>query len=183
MKNLQCGLLILIGLHWAGNLHLNLSTGFECHFERFFFYDRLKDFYDWLLEKFFSDWLVEKFFCNWLLKKFLVTGCAFSKGHIYKGYFNKDARFLNVNKTSCVWDIHSIFFYLKEYFMVLVLVWNITSLKCPPRLRLVTCIRVVQFSMIFSHKSDWIYWMAFVMLTLRAIVCGSFMRYIHRPAI
>jgi len=181
MKNLQCGLLILIGLHWAGNLHLNLSTDFECHFERFFFYDRLKDFYDWLLEKFFSDWLVEKFFCNWLLKKFLVTGCAFSKSHIYKGYFNKDARFLNVNKTSCVWDIYSIFFYLKEYFMVLV--WNITSLKCPPRLRLVTCIRVVQFSMIFSHKSDWIYWMAFVMLTLRAIVCGSFMRYIHRPAI
>jgi len=89
-----------------------------------------------------------------------------------KGSFNKDSRFLKVNKTSCVWDIHSIFFYLKEYFMALSMEY--TSLNCP-RLRLVTRIRTVQFSMTFSHKSGWICWMAFVMLTLRAsIVCGLF---------
>ena len=31
-------------------------------------------------------------------------------------FFNKDARFLNVNKISCVWDIHSIFFLFERIF-------------------------------------------------------------------
>jgi len=48
---------------------------------------------------------------------------------IYKGSFNKDVRFLNVNKTSCVWDIHSIFFYLKEYFMALSMEYNVAQMS------------------------------------------------------
>jgi len=31
-------------------------------------------------------------------------------------FFNKNARFLNVNKTSYVWDIHSIFFLFERIF-------------------------------------------------------------------
>jgi len=33
-----------------------------------------------------------------------------------KGSFNKDARSLNINKTSCVWDIHSILFLFERTF-------------------------------------------------------------------
>jgi len=48
---------------------------------------------------------------------------------LYKRSFNKDARFLNVNKTSCVWDIHSIFFYLEEYFMALSIEYNVAQMS------------------------------------------------------
>jgi len=46
--------------------------------------------------------------------------------NINKGSFNKDARFLN---KSYVWDIHSIFFYLKEYFMALSMEYNIAQMS------------------------------------------------------
>jgi len=53
----------------------------------------------------------------------------FLRNHKNKGFFNKDGRFLNVNNTSYVWDIHSIFFYLKEYFMALSMEYNVAQMS------------------------------------------------------
>lgn len=60
---------------------------------------------------------------------------------------------LKWNKTSCIWGITQYFCYLKDTH-VCNYVWNITSLKFPPRLLTVAWFRVVQFSMSIPHRSD-----------------------------
>ena len=72
-----------------------------------------------------------------------------------------------------MWDIHSIFFYLKEYFMALSMEYNIAQMSAAASLGDTYSGGPIfddDFRMTFSHKSGWICWMAFVMLTLRASI-------------
>jgi len=57
---------------------------------------------------------------GWSLRKIRKLISKWGRRHFFFNYcigsFNKDARFLNINKTSCVWDIHSIFFLFERIF-------------------------------------------------------------------